>query len=127
MRTFQWVDETTVDIVPQHGLAPNTQYLVTVNEKAKTRNGVGLGAQPVVTFVTAPPPSPRTAPSPAPTTRPTPAPGITAPRLIAASGTPSPAWSLDGSVLYVVGPGGQLQGFTADTGAGPARNGILAG
>jgi hypothetical protein len=117
VRTFQWVDGTTVKIVPQHGLAPNTQYQVTVTQRAKTREGQGLAGQPVVTFVTAPPPGPKPAATPVPTARPTPARGITTPLRIAASGAPSPAWSPDGSVLYVIGPTGQLQGFTAATGA----------
>jgi hypothetical protein len=119
VKTYQWTGASTVDIVPENGLAPNTQYHVIVGPKAKTQSGHPVVNQPGVTFVTAPPATPRPITTPAPTPRPTPD-GITAPRLIASSGAPSPAWSPDGSILYVVGPGGQLQGFSVASGAAPS-------
>jgi methionine-rich copper-binding protein CopC len=122
VKSYQWVNgDSTVQIVPENGLAPNTQYQVTLSQKAKTQHGQAVVKKPTVTFVTAPPPTPRPTPTPAPTPRPTPPPGITSPRLIAPSGTPSPAWSPSGSVLYVVAPNsGQLQGFTVATGTAQA-------
>jgi WD40 repeat protein len=121
VKSYQWVNgNSTVEIVPQNGLAPNTQYQVRLSQKAKTQTGQAVVKHPAVTFVTAPPPTPKPTPTPVPTPRPTPAPGITTPRLIAPSGQPSPAWSLDGSTLFVVAPSGQLQGFSVAGGAGPA-------
>jgi Bacterial Ig-like domain len=122
VKSYQWVNgDSTVQIVPENGLAPNTQYQVTLSQKAKTQHGQAVVRKPTVTFVTAPPPTPRATPTPAPTPRPTPPPGITSPRLIAPSGTPSPVWSPSGSVLYVVAPNsGQLQGFAAASGAAQA-------
>jgi Bacterial Ig-like domain len=125
VKTYRWVDDSTVQIVPQNGLAPNTQYHVSVNPTAKAQSGTAVVQQPTVTFVTAPPPTPRPASSPAATPQPTPAPGITTPREIAPSGSPSPAWSLDGSSLYVIGRGGQLQRFPVAS--GPARSIAPAG
>jgi hypothetical protein len=116
VKAYQWTGASTVDIVPENGLAPNTQYHVVVGPKAKTQAGHLVINQPAVTFVTAPPPTPKPITTPTPTPRPTPE-GITTPRLIAPSGPPSPAWSPDGSLLYVVGTGGQLQEFSVATGA----------
>src|ERR1700730_15951379 len=118
VKSYQWVNgNSTVQIVPQNGLAPNTQYQVTLSPKAKTQAGAAVAKKPRVTFVTAPPPTPQATPTPAPTPRPTPPPGITSPRQIAPSGTPSPAWTPDGQTLFVIDTSGQLRGFSVASGA----------
>jgi WD40 repeat protein len=117
VKSYQWVNgNSTVEILPENGLAPNTQYQVTLSQKAKTQTGHPV-VKRAVTFVTAPPPTPRAIPTPVPTPRPTAPPGITTPHLIAPSGTSSPSWSPDGSTLFVIDPNGQLRGFSVASGA----------
>ena len=106
--TYQWQDPQHLAITPVHNLAPNTQYVVTISTSAKTQNGQVLTQAAPVQFVTQPP-SP--SPSPSPTSHPTstPSPLVATPHLVAPTGGPASRWSLDGTKLYIVGPGGQLQ------------------
>ncbi|HLH69226.1 MAG TPA: Ig-like domain-containing protein [Candidatus Dormibacteraeota bacterium] len=107
--SYQWLSPNRVEITPMSGtLAPNTQYTVVVAPSAKTKDGTALGKPAVVTFVTtAPPASPGPTPSQSPTTGP--ASQLAGMRQLAPIGTSAPAWSADGSTLYVVNPNGSLE------------------
>src|SRR5229473_737403 len=67
---YSW-DANTLAVLPtSNGLAPNTQYQVTVGPGAKTASGQLLSAPKTITFVTQPPPSPSPLPSPSPSPTP---------------------------------------------------------
>jgi hypothetical protein len=125
--SYQWLSPSRVEITPMSGtLAPNTQYTVVVAPSAKTKDGTALGKPAVVTFVTT---APVTSPGPTPSQSPTTGPvsQLAGMRELAPSGTPPPAWSADGSTLYVVNPDGSLQAVAV---AGGVRtlvpNGVTA-
>ncbi|MBO0687901.1 MAG: Ig-like domain-containing protein, partial [Candidatus Dormibacteraeota bacterium] len=111
--------------VPENGLAPNTQYKVTVGPQAKAKGGEPVPHPAAVSFVTepttAPPPTAPPSASPGPTA---PTTGITAPRLIGSSGQALPAWSADGSALYLIDATGQLKKYLLSGGSTQIDSGV---
>jgi len=100
---YSW-DANTLAVLPaSNGLAPNTQYQVTIGPGAKTASGQLLSAPKTITFVTQPPPSPSPAPSPSPT--PTPRGVLTGQHVLAnvTGGISNVLWSPDSSTVYFIG------------------------
>jgi hypothetical protein len=96
---YSW-DANTLAVLPtSNGLAPNTQYQVTIGPGAKTASGQLLSAPKTITFVTQPPPSPSPAPSPSPS--PTPRDVLTGQHLLAnvQGGITNVVWSPDSSTV----------------------------
>jgi Bacterial Ig-like domain len=128
VRSYDWSNgDRTVAVVPEGALAPSTLYQVTVGPQARAKTGQAVPHQAAVSFVTAPAPNPQ--PSPTPSTSPLPSqlPGIGTPRRLGPWGSGLPLWSPNGSTLYVIGPGGQLQGYqVAGGGASQIASGVTA-
>jgi hypothetical protein len=119
VRSYDWSNgDRTVAVVPEGGLAPNTQYQVTVGPQARAKNGQAVPRLAAVSFVTAPGPNSQPSPTPSASPRPSQLPGIGTPRQLGPWGSGLPLWSPNGSTLYVIGPGGQLQGYPVAGGGG---------
>lgn len=125
--TYKWSNnDQTLTITPKNGpLAPGVQYQVDFSSHATTQTNEPL-TQPSskpspITFVTQEPtPTPTAAPtappaSPAPTAPPSPLSGV---RLLGASGNTQPVWSQDGSLVFIIGPNGQLTSYPSGGGVG---------
>lgn len=126
VRTFQWTNgDSRLQIVPENGLAPNTQYKVQIGPQAKAKGGEPMPRPAAVSFVTAPTTPPTPTPRPSATPSPTaPAIGITAPRLIGPSGPALPAWSADGTALYVIDGTGALKKYSLSGGSTQIASGV---
>lgn len=125
--SYHWSNNNQrLTITPKYeGLAPGEQYQVTFTSGARTESN-----QPLITstatpapimFTTqqqpqpTPKPTPVTSPaSPTPTPTPNPLSGV---RELGSSNGSQPVWSLDGTQIYVIGPGGSLTSY-------PARGGL---
>ncbi len=113
---YSW-DANTLAVLPtSNGLAPNTQYQVTVGPGAKTASGQFLSAPKTITFVTQPPPSPSPTPSPSPS--PTPRGVLTGLHLLAnvQGGITNVVWSSDSSTVYFIAGKAALQSVAATGG-----------
>jgi len=113
---YSW-DANTLAVLPtSNGLAPNTQYQVTIGPGAKTASGQLLSAPKTITFVTQPPPSPSPAPSPSPS--PTPRGVLTGLHLLAnvQGGITNVAWSPDSSTVYFIAGKAALESVAATGG-----------
>jgi hypothetical protein len=128
VRSYDWSNrDRTVTVVPAAALAPNTLYQVTVGPQARTKAGQAVPHQAAVSFVTAPEPHPQPSPTPSASPRPSQLPGIGTPRPLGPWGSGLPLWSPNGSTLYVIGPGGQLQAYqVAGGGASQLASGVTA-
>ncbi|MGH7910577.1 MAG: Ig-like domain-containing protein [Candidatus Dormibacteraceae bacterium] len=127
---YKWTNsDQTLTITPKNdGLAPGVQYQVTFAASARTASNQPLAqaaTKPApITFVTQQPPPPT--PPPTPSTNPvspvpTPPPSLLSnTRELGPSGSSQPVWSQDGSLVYVIGPSGQLTGYPVSGGAGTA-------
>ncbi|MBO0701925.1 MAG: Ig-like domain-containing protein, partial [Candidatus Dormibacteraeota bacterium] len=128
--TYHWSDNNrTLTIVPKNdGLAPGQRYQVTFTSAARTESNQPLTASTAspapITFVTQEPPPPTPTPtpvtspaSPSPTPVPSPLSGV---HELGASSGAQPVWSLDGTEVYVIGPGGSLTAYPA-RGEGPGN------
>src|SRR6266849_1926798 len=105
---YSW-DANTLAVLPtSNGLAPNTQYQVTVGPGAKTASGQFLSAPKTITFVTQPPPSPS----------PTPRGVLTGLHLLAnvQGGVTNVVWSPDSSNVYFIAGRAALQSVAATGG-----------
>jgi hypothetical protein len=114
---YSW-DANTLAVLPtSNGLAPNTQYQVTIGPGAKTASGQLLSAPKTITFVTQPPPSPSPAPSPSPS--PTPRDVLTGQHLLAnvQGGVTNVVWSPDSSTVYFIAGKAALESVAAAGGA----------
>jgi len=114
---YSW-DANTLAVLPtSNGLAPNTQYQVTVGPGAKTASGQLLSAPKTITFVTQPPPSPSPLPSPSPS--PTPRGVLTGLHLLAnvPDGITNVIWSPDSSTVYFVSSKATLESVAAAGGS----------
>ncbi len=114
---YSW-DANTLAVLPtSNGLAPNTQYQVTIGPGAKTASGQLLSAPKTITFVTQPPPSPSPAPSPSPS--PTPRDVLTGQHLLAnvQGDITNVVWSPDSSTVYFIAGKTALESVPAAGGA----------
>jgi hypothetical protein len=109
---YQWQGDT-LQITPVNGLAPNTQYQVTVAGTARTATGRALSQTQPVVFTTTTPPSPT--PTPTPTGS---LPLVGGLHELAPAGDSPARWSLDGSTLYVIDPQGRLSSVPSAGGPG---------
>lgn len=125
--SYRWSDNNqTLTIVPKNdGLAPGVEYQVTFTSGARTESNQPLTsstASPApITFVTQQPPPPTPAPTPSSTPPPSPSPApspLSGVRVLGASSGGQPVWSLDGTQIYVIGPGGSLTAYPARGGSG---------
>jgi hypothetical protein len=119
--TYTWSpNSNTLSVLPtSNGLAPNTQYQVTIGSGAKTASGQPLATAQTITFVTQPAAPPPPSPSPTPRATATPSSLLTGERQLAPLGgtaTSTVQWSADSSTVYFVDSKGALN-------AVPARGG----
>jgi hypothetical protein len=113
--TYQWQgDSRSLSIVPVNDLAPNTRYQVTVAQSARTTSGQQVGGSRTVTFLTGTQPSPPP-PTPTPTTTTPPPPSLVEHQL-GPSTNGQVRWSPDGTKVWLVAPGGQLQAWPVSGG-----------
>src|SRR5262249_26316295 len=114
--TYNWADNQHLTVTAVHNLTPNTQYVVTIANTARTQDGQPVAHTAPVQFVTSPPPP---TPTPTPTSSPstTPTPQIIGQHDVAPAGAPAARWSPDGTKVYIVGPSGQLGAWPVQGGA----------
>lgn len=126
--SYQWSNnDRTLTITPKNdGLAPGVEYQVTFTAAARTASNQPLttsSASPApIKFVTEQPPPPTPTPTPVTSpSSPTPTPTLnplSGARVLGSSNGSQPVWSLDGTQIYVIGPGGSLTSFPARGGSG---------
>ena len=114
--SYHWQDNQHLAVTAVHNLTPNTQYVVTIANTARTQDGQPVAHTAPVQFVTSPPPpTPTPTPSSSPSSTPTPL--ITGLHDVAPAGPPAARWSPDGTKVYIVGPSGQLGAWPIQGGA----------
>jgi len=119
--TYTWSpNSNTLSVLPtSNGLAPNTQYQVTIGSTAKTATGQPLASAQTITFVTQPAATPSPSPSPTPRAPASPTSLLTAEHQLAPLGglaTSAVQWSADSSTVYFVDAKGGLNAVPAKGG-----------
>ena len=119
--TFAWTaSSNTLSVLPtSNGLAPNTQYQVTIGSGARTATGQPLGTAQTITFVTQPAAPPAPSPSPTPRAPATPTSLLTGEHQLAPLGglaSSAVQWSADSSTVYFVDSKGALNAVPAKGG-----------
>ncbi|HEV2953715.1 MAG TPA: Ig-like domain-containing protein [Candidatus Dormibacteraeota bacterium] len=104
--SYEWTTASKLTIRPQGGtLAPNTQYTVQIGSGAETASNQALATTPPLVFITQPAPQQL---------------AVTNDVLVGNASAVAPVWSADGSTLFYVDDGGQLQTYPKPFGsAGP--------